>query len=304
MSFSPNLFLANMNAKGGPAKPSRFEVILPIPQSVAQFIEQGILEKVLNLPSVIFDNVEDAINNVLGVNQDASESSTNYGGASITRYLALQCESAELPGKSLITSEAKIYGPIFKVPTQTQYADTSLTFLCSNEFYERKLFERYMEAIMPHDTNNLRFPRGSGRGDGYMTNITIIQYDEFIKKIYSVELRDAFPIAIAPQPLSWQDDGFHRLTVQFAYQRYITKYDGAYDLGQAAGAIFGSKGADLLKGVLGKAESAVRLGSQVGAVGGLLGIDKSIQGTKLAGAVSGFANKAKSIGSSFGRFFS
>ena len=49
MSFSPNLFLANMNAKGGPAKPSRFEVILPIPQSVAQFIEQGILEKVLNL---------------------------------------------------------------------------------------------------------------------------------------------------------------------------------------------------------------------------------------------------------------
>ena len=161
-----------------------------------------------------------------------------------------------------------------------------------------------MEAIMPHDTNNLRFPRGSGRGDGYMTNITIIQYDEFIKKIYSVELRDAFPIAIAPQPLSWQDDGFHRLTVQFAYQRYITKYDGAYDLGQAAGAIFGSKGADLLKGVLGKAESAVRIGSQVGAVGGLFGIDKSIQGTKLAGAVSGFANKAKSIGSSFGRFFS
>lgn len=302
MSFSPNLFLANMNAKGGPAKPSRFEVILPLPTYIANFVEQGVLERILNLPTEIFTRVEDAIGSVLGANQESGPNSTNYGGSSISRYLALQCEAAELPGKSLLTSEAKIYGPVFKVPYQTQYTETTLTFLCSNEFYERKLFERYMEAIMPHDTNNLRFPRG--RETRYYTNITIIQYDEFIKKIYSVELRDAYPVAIAAQPLSWADDGFHRLSVQFAYQRYITKYDGAYDLGQAAGAIFGSKGADVLKGVLGKSESAVRLGSQIGAAAGLLGIDKSIQGTKLGGAITGFGQAVNNGLNTFGRFFS
>jgi hypothetical protein len=61
--------------------------------------------------------------------------------ASISRYLALQCEAAELPGKHWQTADVKIYGPSFKVPYQTQYTDTTLTFLCTNEFYERKLFE-------------------------------------------------------------------------------------------------------------------------------------------------------------------
>ena len=38
MSFSPNLFLSNMTSKDGPAKASRFEVVLPIPPNVLFFI--------------------------------------------------------------------------------------------------------------------------------------------------------------------------------------------------------------------------------------------------------------------------
>ena len=156
----------------------------------------------------------------------------------MSRYLALQCETAELPGKTLQTADVKIYGPTFKVPYQTQYADTSLTFICTNQFYERKLFDRWMEAIMPSDTNNLRFPKGNQ--SRYMTNIKIIQYDDFIKQIYAVELIDAFPIGIGPQSLNWADDGFHRLSVQFAYQKYRPIYDGTYNLAAAATALFGS----------------------------------------------------------------
>ena len=36
MAFSPNLFLSNVKAKGGLAKPSRFQVIIPIPQIVGK----------------------------------------------------------------------------------------------------------------------------------------------------------------------------------------------------------------------------------------------------------------------------
>jgi hypothetical protein len=156
----------------------------------------------------------------------------------MTRYLALQCETAELPGKTLQTADVKVYGPIFKVPYNVQYADTTLTFLCTIEFYERKLFDRWMEAIIPSDTNNLRFPKGVQ--SRYLTNIKIIQYDDFIKQIYAVELMDAFPIGIAPQALSWSEDGFHRLSIQFAYQRYRPIYQGSYDLAAAATALFGS----------------------------------------------------------------
>ena len=243
MSFSPNLFLSNVRAKDGLAKPSRFEVILPIPSYINSFIGNSILEKILNFPNSIFSDVSTAINSAFGRQGERDEQSKT-SNSSMSRYLALQCESAELPGKTFQTADVKIYGPTFKVPYQTMYGDTTLTFLCTNEFYERKLFERWMEAIHPTDTNNMRFAKGAQ--SRYMTNIKIIQYDDFIKQIHAVEMIDAFPIGIASQALNWGEDGFHRLSIQFAYQKYRTVYDGSYDVGAAASALFGAAGARLL----------------------------------------------------------
>ena len=237
MSFSPNLFLSNVRAKDGLAKPSRFEVVLPIPPYINSFVGNSVIEKILNFPNSIFSDVSDAIGSAFGRGGEQDEYSKT-SNSSMSRYLALQCESAELPGRTLQTADVKIYGPTFKVPYQSQYGDTTLTFLCTNEFYERKLFDRWIEAIHPSDTNNLRYPKG--QKSRYLTNIKIIQYDDFIKKIYAVELMDAFPIGVAPQALSWSDDGFHRLSVQMAYQRYRPIYEGSYDLASAATALFGS----------------------------------------------------------------
>ena len=221
MSFSPQLFLSNINAKEGLAKSNRFEVVLPIPVYINQFIGNSIIEQLLNFPNSIVADITQAVRDAFSNNSDPQSRSDN---PSMSRYLALQCESAELPGKSIITADAKIYGPGFKVPYQTQYSETNLTFLCTNEFFERKLFDKWLESIMPTDTNNLRFPKG--RNSRYLTNIKVVQYDEFIRQIYAVELMDAFPISISAQPVSWGEEGFHRLTVQFAYQKYRTLYDG------------------------------------------------------------------------------
>jgi len=240
MTFSPQLFLSNIKAKDGLARPARFEVILPIPDYINRFISQSIFEKLLDLPNTILADAAKLANQALGKNGPQNEQSKT-SNPSISRYLALQCEAAELPGKTLLTQDSRIYGPGFKVPYQTQYGDTTLTFLCTNDFYERKLFERWMEAIMPTDTNNLRFPKG--KETRYLTNIKIIQYDDFIKRIFAVELVDAFPIGIAPQPLNWSEDNFHRLAVQFAYQKYNVIYEGSYDLVAAATSYFGAKGA-------------------------------------------------------------
>jgi hypothetical protein len=177
MSFSPNLFLSNIKGKDGLARPCRYEVILPIPEYIGNYISNSVIEKILNLPNSAFSEISQAIGNALGQKNDAQKSA-NPG---MTRYLALQCETAELPGKTVQTEDVKIYGPIFKVPYQTQYSETSLTFLCTNEFYERKLFDRWLEAIMPTDTNNLRFPKG--QNSRYLTQITITQCDDLVKQI-------------------------------------------------------------------------------------------------------------------------
>ena len=237
MAFTPQSFLSNIKAKDGLAKNNRFEVILPIPDYINKFIQTSALEKLINLPNTIVSDVSDAINQILG--SEPVDAQSKGSNVAISRYLALQCEGAELPGKSLDTVPVKIYGPVFKVPYQTQYQDIPLTFLCTNEFYERKLFDRWMEAIMPSDTNNLRFPKGENTR--YMTNIKVIQYDDFIKQIYAIEMIDAFPISIVSQPLSWSEEGFHRLTIQFAYQKYRVVYQGQYDIAAAAAQLFGDK---------------------------------------------------------------
>jgi hypothetical protein len=232
MSFSPNLFLAHMRSKDGPAKPSRFEVVIPLPPYIANFMSTSALEALFNLPNAIFGTITDTIGSAMGQSPLGANST-------LSRYLALQCEAAELPGRTIMTHEAKVYGPTYKVPYQTQYGDgtMTLTFICTNEFWERKLFDRWLEAINPSDTNNVRFPKDEATR--YMTPIKVIQYDDFIKQIYAVELVDAYPIGISSQALSWSDDNFHRLQVQFAYQKYKPVYTGSYDIAAAAAALFG-----------------------------------------------------------------
>ena len=49
MSFSPQLFLTNIKSHDGPAKPSRFEVILPIPNYINKFVGNSVLEQLMLL---------------------------------------------------------------------------------------------------------------------------------------------------------------------------------------------------------------------------------------------------------------
>jgi hypothetical protein len=136
--------------------------------------------------------------------------------------LGIVTEASELPGRSLITGERKIYGPVTKMPYQTQYNEVTLNFICTNTFDERAFFEAWIDYIMPVQgeadaTRNVRFK------DSYSTTVEIYQYDERENIIHNVSLIEAFPVTMATQSLNWSDDGFHRLSVQFAYSHYKTK---------------------------------------------------------------------------------
>lgn len=197
--FRPSALLSHIKARGGPARTNRFEAIIPIPDSILSFRRLSDIERQTETP---------------GGNQPNPGNINGVGATELSRSLSLQCETAELPGRTLLTQDAKIYGPTFKIPYQTQYNEISLTFLCTNEFYERRLFESWINCIMAPDTNNMRYQ------NTYATTLQVVQYDDSTNSIYRVSMYNAFPIGISPAPLSWADDGFHRLTVQFAYNKY------------------------------------------------------------------------------------
>lgn len=129
----------------------------------------------------------------------------------MSEQLSLRCENAELPGRTFMTHDQKIYGPTEKYPYQNSYNDITLTFIVSGDMSERKYFDGWMEAINPTATFNFSY-----KAD-YITNIQVRQYDVTGKMTYGVSLIDAYPIAINQLDLDWSSDGHHKLSVVFAY---------------------------------------------------------------------------------------
>lgn len=233
MAFSPNEFISTLKKYGGPAKSSLYAVVIPIPTYINNFVTYQTLDAIENygnsLVNSFVDPITSFINQALG--RGPIDEASRTSNSEMSRNLAMLCEGAELPGKTIMTHDrVRVYGPTYAVPYMTQYEDMNLTFLCTNEFQERALFERWMEAIIPSDTFNPRFPKSEK--SRYMTNIRVIKYDEQANQVFVVELVDAFPKGILPQALSWTDEGFMRLTVNFSYRYYKVVFQGGFNPSQ------------------------------------------------------------------------
>jgi hypothetical protein len=127
------------------------------------------------------------------------------------KSLTYRCENAQLPGRTFATTEQKTYGPIEKYPYLNTYNDLDLTFIVDDDMNQKVFFDAWMNYINPLYNNNMRY-----KGD-YATTITINQYDVTNELSYSVNLLDCFPVSINQMDLNWGDDGYHKLSVTFAY---------------------------------------------------------------------------------------
>lgn len=127
------------------------------------------------------------------------------------RNLTYRCETANLPGRTLATMEQKTYGPVEKHPYLSTYNDIDLTFIVDGDMQEKILFDAWLNYINPTYNYNMRYK------ENYATTLTINQYDVSNEKTYSVSLFDAYPISINQLDLDWNGEGYHKLTVTFAY---------------------------------------------------------------------------------------
>lgn len=130
---------------------------------------------------------------------------------SSAKSLKYRCETAQLPGRTFATTEQRTYGPIEKYPYLNTYNDLDLTFIIDDDMNQKVFFDAWMNYINPLYNNNMRY-----KGD-YSTTIVINQYDVTNQLTYSINLVDAFPISINQMDLNWGDDGYHKLSVTFAY---------------------------------------------------------------------------------------
>ena len=141
------------------------------------------------------------------------------GSAISSSTLALRCENAVLPGRTLSTSDLRIYGPSEKYPYQSTYEDVTLTFIVTSSMIEKTLFNTWFDYINSPTTWNFEYK------SNYVTDILISQFDTSNREMHEVKLVDAFPISVSQLDLDWgNDSGYHKLSVVFAYTYWeITK---------------------------------------------------------------------------------
>jgi len=161
------------------------------------------------------------------------------GYSDFVRQLTYLCESAEQPGRAFMNMDGvRYHGPGFKLPYQSQYEDTTMSFLCRTGSYERQFFDDWMEIINPTHTWNFSYR------DEYKSEIHIYQLADFGSKqdpnanlpgsytqspataplaMYQWTLHEAYPIVVNPQPVTWADDNLQRLTVTFTYTKWTRR---------------------------------------------------------------------------------
>jgi hypothetical protein len=137
-----------------------------------------------------------------------------------SQELTFKCEASELPSRTFSLVEQKTYGPVQQFPIQNFYDKHNLTFLCSDDMREKKLFDRWMDNISDSTISSAFGVKFDFKyKDTYAGQIEIIQYDVTGKESFNVKLIEAFPISVHPLKLDWgADNEVHKLMVTFAYR--------------------------------------------------------------------------------------
>jgi len=152
--------------------------------------------------------------------------------------LRFQCETTELPGYTVNTVDGRYYGVASPVASFPTFGDLTLTFICSGDFWEKKLFDKWLNLVIPVESYNPEYrevylapsleinqfseygflpPASELRNETAVAGI-----DDRPKLMYKVQFFNIFPTTIAPMNLNWADDGIHRLVVTFRYEYWTT----------------------------------------------------------------------------------
>lgn len=112
------------------------------------------------------------------------------------RDITFLCESCSLPGRQISSLERTTWRQPIKAPTGYLNDDVTFTFVCTNDFYIKRLFDAWQNLIIDEETFL------SSYANEYKTDVIIMQLNSRGFPIYSVKLKGAFPITFQPIELN------------------------------------------------------------------------------------------------------
>ena len=159
--------------------------------------------------------------------------------------MMLRCDTVDIPGRSIATTEYRIYGPLRKIPYGAIYTDVACQFLLSEDLQEKSYFEQWQDKIVNHGAfGSSRASHNIGYYNDYVGNVTIRQFSNGGDLMSVHTLQEAYPVNVSPVQMSWGSNEFAKLAVAFAYRDYKVVYENASQpgLGASFGFSFGANG--------------------------------------------------------------
>jgi hypothetical protein len=212
--FKIDEFRNNMSAHNEVAKADKFNVVITIPYILVQGFIPEQTKPDMPTESGAMEEV------IVSAHRDK-----NFTPWTTSRELSLQCEVSELPGRDVNMIEYRHYGFTRRIPHNNQYGQVSLTFYCTGDMHEKKFFDMWLDLMVPTSTGLVSYPIGDNNIPLYETNIDLNQFDPMGNMMYQATLIDAVPTGISALNQNWSDDSVHRLTVTFAFRKWVSYKD-------------------------------------------------------------------------------
>ena len=131
------------------------------------------------------------------------------------RDLALLCVSCSLPGRQITTIEHQDSTILTKRPNGYLNDEVSFTFHLTNDYYIKKIFDKWQGAVINQETYHARYK------DDYVADIVIQQLDHKNIPVYGVKLKNAYPVTVNSIDVSNEGENtFQKITVTMAYDDF------------------------------------------------------------------------------------
>ena len=177
------------------------------------------------------------ISGITGALKDYLERFYSVDNNYLNGAIGIMCSEATLPSSSFATAEVKdnFQGINQQFAHTRMYLDSDFTFYVDRKYNVLKFFEGWMDYISGDnietrinktDSQNyyrrFNYPMQSNETVGYKCgSLTISKFDRNFEHQLSYEFINAFPKAMTSIPVSYGDADILKVTVQFAYDRYV-----------------------------------------------------------------------------------
>ena len=139
----------------------------------------------------------------------------NNSGAEQLRY---RVSTVSLPGKSIATSETKIYGPVRLAPYQITYDQLSFSVYLSEDFRERQYFEDWMHYVVDYDTHRIRYYKDYSSSD-----MQLLVMDETNKVTNTYVFEESYPLSVGEVSMSYSNEEPATCDISMTYRKYMSK---------------------------------------------------------------------------------